>query len=399
MNFSLSTLRLPAILHPTLAWPPCQPAAQPVGMGWHTGQGLRIVLLPETNRSHHGIWWPQARAHWPSTTTGARGPVLLEASPPSPSGGGISTGLGKGGSGKQKPPPTYPHPCKGRPSAPARSPASLLRQEAASGPAPPQLLLRGGAGGLGPGPAACRRCAAMASLLPRRVAAASRCRRLLLLPPPPLGPAAARRGSWALPAALVRRGGLVGGRWVETAAAFPVQDPASGEELGRVADCGPAEAREAVRAAHEAGAAWGRLPAKVSGRGRWRPPGRRGGTPGRARRLWSCVPRLGRGPVPGVLRRLGFPLGEARLDRAGGPRGRLLSSPGAEPAAAAVVRADAGEQGGAGKDHNGREREFSPDGNPPRLLEMKRWQPAKRPVCPSPVSCRFFKLLLKKKKS
>uniref|UniRef100_A0A8C9GBL8 Succinate-semialdehyde dehydrogenase, mitochondrial n=1 Tax=Pavo cristatus TaxID=9049 RepID=A0A8C9GBL8_PAVCR len=99
----------------------------------------------------------------------------------------------------------------------------------------------------------------MASLLRRRVAAA---RRLLLLPPPPPGPAAARRGSWALPAALVRRGALVGGRWVETPAAFPVRDPASGDELGRVADCGEAEARAAVRAAHEAGAAWGRLPAK-----------------------------------------------------------------------------------------------------------------------------------------
>lgn len=57
---------------------------------------------------------------------------------------------------------------------------------------------------------------------------------------------------------------------METAAAFPVQDPASGEELGRVSDCGVAEARAAVRAAHEAGAAWGRVPAKVSGRGRWR---------------------------------------------------------------------------------------------------------------------------------
>ncbi|XP_040519066.1 succinate-semialdehyde dehydrogenase, mitochondrial [Gallus gallus] len=99
----------------------------------------------------------------------------------------------------------------------------------------------------------------MASLLRRRAAAASR---LLLLPPPPPGPAGARRGSWALPAALVRRGALVGGRWVETPSAFPVRDPASGDELGRVADCGEAEARAAVRAAHEAGAAWGRLPAK-----------------------------------------------------------------------------------------------------------------------------------------
>lgn len=102
---------------------------------------------------------------------------------------------------------------------------------------------------------------AMASLLRRRVAAA---RRLAFFPPP------ARRSSWALPAALLRRGALVGGRWVETPAAFPVRDPASGDELGRVADCGEAEARAAVRVAHEAGAAWGRLPAKVSGEGRWR---------------------------------------------------------------------------------------------------------------------------------
>lgn len=109
--------------------------------------------------------------------------------------------------------------------------------------------------------------AAMASLLPRCAAAA---RRRFLLRPAPLAPGPVRAASQALSAALVRRGGLVGGRWVETAAAFPVQDPASGEELGRVSDCGAAEARAAVRAAHEAGAAWGRLPAKVSGRGRWR---------------------------------------------------------------------------------------------------------------------------------
>ncbi|XP_054019987.1 succinate-semialdehyde dehydrogenase, mitochondrial isoform X1 [Dryobates pubescens] len=100
----------------------------------------------------------------------------------------------------------------------------------------------------------------MASLLPWRAAVA--CRRLLLLPSPPPGLAAARRSSSALPAALVRQGGLVGGQWVETPAAFPVQDPASGQELARVADCGAAEARAAVRAAHEAGAVWSRLPAK-----------------------------------------------------------------------------------------------------------------------------------------
>uniref|UniRef100_A0A8C4TYY0 Succinate-semialdehyde dehydrogenase n=1 Tax=Falco tinnunculus TaxID=100819 RepID=A0A8C4TYY0_FALTI len=100
----------------------------------------------------------------------------------------------------------------------------------------------------------------MAGLLPGRAAAARR--RLLLVPPPAPAPAPARGGSWALPAGLVRRGGLVGGRWVEAAGAFPVRDPASGAELCRVTDCGAAEAREAVRAAHRAGAAWGRLPAK-----------------------------------------------------------------------------------------------------------------------------------------
>ncbi|XP_067147014.1 succinate-semialdehyde dehydrogenase, mitochondrial isoform X2 [Apteryx mantelli] len=98
----------------------------------------------------------------------------------------------------------------------------------------------------------------MASVFLWRAAA----RRLLLSLLPPPGRAAARGAGSALPAALLRRGGLVGGRWVEAAAAFPVRDPASGAELGQVADCGVAEARAAVRAAHGAGAAWSRLPAK-----------------------------------------------------------------------------------------------------------------------------------------
>lgn len=92
---------------------------------------------------------------------------------------------------------------------------------------------------------------------------------LLLLPraaqrllPAPLrrsgsGPAPPR-----LPGSLVRSGGFVGGRWVQAAAAFPVLDPASGAELGRVADCGVAEARAAVRAAWEAGPGWSAAPAK-----------------------------------------------------------------------------------------------------------------------------------------
>uniref|UniRef100_A0A452HEZ0 Succinate-semialdehyde dehydrogenase, mitochondrial n=1 Tax=Gopherus agassizii TaxID=38772 RepID=A0A452HEZ0_9SAUR len=65
-----------------------------------------------------------------------------------------------------------------------------------------------------------------------------------------------------LPGSLVRSGGFVGGRWVQAAAAFPVLDPASGAELGQVADCGVAEARAAVRAAWEAGPGWSAAPAK-----------------------------------------------------------------------------------------------------------------------------------------
>ncbi|XP_038030028.2 succinate-semialdehyde dehydrogenase, mitochondrial [Anas platyrhynchos] len=102
----------------------------------------------------------------------------------------------------------------------------------------------------------------MASLLPRRAASFASRRLLLLRPPVAPVPVPVRSGSGALPGGLVRRGGLVGGRWLEAPAAFAVRDPASGQELGPVADCGAAEAREAVRAAYGAGAAWGRLAAK-----------------------------------------------------------------------------------------------------------------------------------------
>ncbi|XP_070252082.1 succinate-semialdehyde dehydrogenase, mitochondrial [Myotis yumanensis] len=63
-------------------------------------------------------------------------------------------------------------------------------------------------------------------------------------------------GPGGLPAALLRTDSFVGGRWVPAAAAFPVRDPASGAELGRVADCGAPEARAAVRAAHDAFRGW-----------------------------------------------------------------------------------------------------------------------------------------------
>lgn len=85
------------------------------------------------------------------------------------------------------------------------------------------------------------------------------------------GPAPLRAyasGSGGLPAALLRTDSFVGGRWLPAAAAFPVLDPASGAELGRVADCGAPEARAAVRAAYDAFCSWKGVLAKVS-----RPPG------------------------------------------------------------------------------------------------------------------------------
>lgn len=57
---------------------------------------------------------------------------------------------------------------------------------------------------------------------------------------------------------LLRSRAYVGGRWVEAegAARFAVQEPASGQMLARVADCGPEDARAAVRAAHQGLPAW-----------------------------------------------------------------------------------------------------------------------------------------------
>ncbi|KAG8133373.1 hypothetical protein E2320_011210, partial [Naja naja] len=63
-------------------------------------------------------------------------------------------------------------------------------------------------------------------------------------------------------ASLARSGGFVGGRWLQSAATFPVRDPATGTELLQVADCSVAEAEAAVKAAYEAGAAWSAASAK-----------------------------------------------------------------------------------------------------------------------------------------
>ncbi|XP_036724749.1 succinate-semialdehyde dehydrogenase, mitochondrial isoform X2 [Balaenoptera musculus] len=70
------------------------------------------------------------------------------------------------------------------------------------------------------------------------------------------------RGPARLSSALLRTDGFVGGSWLSAAATFPVHDPASGAELGLVADCGVPEARAAVRAAYEAFCSWRGVSAK-----------------------------------------------------------------------------------------------------------------------------------------
>lgn len=78
------------------------------------------------------------------------------------------------------------------------------------------------------------------------------------------GRAPLRTYAWGLPAALLRTDSFVGGRWLPAATAFPVLDPASGAELGCVADCGATEARGAVDAAYKAFCSWRGVSAKVS---------------------------------------------------------------------------------------------------------------------------------------
>ncbi|XP_044773306.1 succinate-semialdehyde dehydrogenase, mitochondrial isoform X5 [Neomonachus schauinslandi] len=69
-------------------------------------------------------------------------------------------------------------------------------------------------------------------------------------------------GLAGLSAALLRTDRFVDGCWLPAAAAFPVHDPASGAELGLVADCGVPETRAAVRAAYEAFCSWRGVSAK-----------------------------------------------------------------------------------------------------------------------------------------
>ncbi|KAK9514488.1 hypothetical protein VZT92_027952 [Zoarces viviparus] len=70
-------------------------------------------------------------------------------------------------------------------------------------------------------------------------------------------PAAMQRHySLDVAAPLLRTRGYVNGLWVSAESEFPVLDPATGEEIARVSDCGPAEAKQAVDAAHKAFHSW-----------------------------------------------------------------------------------------------------------------------------------------------
>lgn len=78
-------------------------------------------------------------------------------------------------------------------------------------------------------------------------------------------PAAAMRRHYTLDvsAPLLRTQGYVDGRWVSATTEFPVLDPATGQEIARVSDCGPAEAKQAVAAAYKAFQSWKQFTAKV----------------------------------------------------------------------------------------------------------------------------------------
>ncbi|XP_034029816.1 succinate-semialdehyde dehydrogenase, mitochondrial-like [Thalassophryne amazonica] len=80
----------------------------------------------------------------------------------------------------------------------------------------------------------------------------------LLLP----AAAAQRRYSLNISIQLLRTQGFVGGRWVSAASVFPVLDPATGQEIAQVSDCGTTEAKQAVDAAVQAFSSWKHSTAK-----------------------------------------------------------------------------------------------------------------------------------------
>ncbi|KAM9353253.1 succinate-semialdehyde dehydrogenase, mitochondrial [Symphorus nematophorus] len=79
---------------------------------------------------------------------------------------------------------------------------------------------------------------------------------------PGLPAAMHRQYSLDVAAPLLRTQGYVDGRWISAASVFPVLDPATGKEIARVSDCGPAEAKQAVDAAYKAFGSWKQHTAK-----------------------------------------------------------------------------------------------------------------------------------------
>jgi len=56
--------------------------------------------------------------------------------------------------------------------------------------------------------------------------------------------------------ALFRSSGYIGGKWKDCDAKFPVYNPATGEEIGKVANMGRSDAEEAVIQAYNAFRSW-----------------------------------------------------------------------------------------------------------------------------------------------
>ena len=69
-----------------------------------------------------------------------------------------------------------------------------------------------------------------------------------------------------LPLQYLKQHAYVGGAWVKAndGKTFAVTNPATGEELGQVANLGPAETEVAIRKAYDAFYVWRETPAKVS---------------------------------------------------------------------------------------------------------------------------------------
>lgn len=71
-----------------------------------------------------------------------------------------------------------------------------------------------------------------------------------------------RKYSLDISAQLFRTQGYSDGRWIAAPSTFPVLDPATGEEIAKVSDCGPLEAKAAVNAAYKAFYTWKQYTAK-----------------------------------------------------------------------------------------------------------------------------------------